>query len=35
MVELTNINQCMINAVKEACRMVLELAIPEDAEVDE
>ena len=35
MLELTNTNQCMIKALKEACRMVPELAIPEDAKVDE
>lgn len=35
MVELTNTNQCMTKAMKEACRMVPELAIHEDAEADE
>lgn len=35
MVELTNTNTRMIKAVREACRMVPELAIPKEAEVDE
>lgn len=35
MVELTNTNMRMIKVVREACQMVPELAIPEEAKADE
>lgn len=35
MMELTNTNQHMIKAMKEAYQMIPELVIPEDAEADE